>query len=257
MEATITSPQNEKLKLVRRLADRRGRESEGLFSGEGEDLLAAALRAGSQPVLVLIVAGHRAPAGVEGPVVEVDPALLGQVSALGSGSRVISVFERPAGPPEPEVDEVLQVYLDGVSDPGNVGTIIRSAEALCGARVVLGPGCADPFGPKAVRASMGALFASPPAAGVPSQTPAPRLGLAAHDGLELDSALGEVAPRTVCLGAERDGLGAEALAACQALATIPVVGEAESLNVAATAAIVLHRISSTSSAAAEPGDTDA
>jgi TrmH family RNA methyltransferase len=81
------------------------------------------------------------------------------VSTLGSGTRVIGVYKQRWA--EPEGD--LLVYLHGVEDPGNVGTIIRSAHALADATVVLGPGCADPYSPKAVRASMGSIFAKPPA----------------------------------------------------------------------------------------------
>src|SRR5204863_3984893 len=80
-------------------------------------------------------------------------------SSLGSGTRVVGVYlERWS---EPGGD--LSVYLHGVRDPGNVGTIIRSAHALADGPVILGPDCADPYGPKAVRASMGSIFARPPA----------------------------------------------------------------------------------------------
>ncbi len=81
--------------------------------------------------------------------------MLRTVSTLGSGTRVIGVYEQrwsaPAGP--------LCVYLHGVGDPGNVGTIVRSAHAFGASCVALGPGCADPHSPKALRASMGAIFA--------------------------------------------------------------------------------------------------
>src|SRR5436190_14704883 len=143
----ITSPHNEKLKLIRRLGRRRSREREGLFVGEGEDLLAAAQAAGAEPIELLTAAGE----GLGGT--EVEPALLDRFSSLGSGTRVIGVWrERWADEPVAPC-----VYLHGVSDPGNVGTIIRTSNALVGGSVVLGPDCADPFGPQAVRASMGAL----------------------------------------------------------------------------------------------------
>lgn len=245
MQAPITSPHNEKLKLLRRLSDRRGRRKEGLFAAEGEDLLALSLRAGVEPVLVLASAGQWAtPEALGTDVITVEPELLDRVSALGSGTRLIAVWELPVDP-APPADDVLRVYLDGVSDPANVGAIVRTAEALCGARVIVGAGSADPYGPKAIRASMGAIFAQPPLAAAIEETPRPRLGLDAHDGGELEAAIASATPRTICLGAEREGLGAEAISACDALATIPVEGTAESLNVAATAAIVLHRISST------------
>src|SRR5262249_44277809 len=147
----ITSPHNEKLKLVRRLGRRRSREREGLFVGEGEDLLAAAQAAGAEPVELLTAAGE----GLGGTGVE--PALLDRFATLASGTRAIGIWR------EAWADRAVapSIYLHGVSDPGNVGTVIRTAHALIGGSVVLGPDCADPFGPHAVRASMGAVFAEP------------------------------------------------------------------------------------------------
>ena len=227
----ITSPQNEKLKLVRSLQDRRGREREGLFLTEGEDLLEAGLASGAAPRLLLSAAGS----GIGGQ--EVEPELLGRVSALGSGTRVIAAWEprwaaAVAGP--------VCVYLHGVGDPANVGAVIRSAHALVEGTVLLGPGCADPFGPKAVRASMGSVFAQPLLRGRVEQTRAPRAAIVAHGGQALD----EVPEPTICLGAERDGLPVEVLESCGRQLTIPLRAGAESLNVAAAAAIVLQRISS-------------
>jgi RNA methyltransferase, TrmH family len=234
MTAPITSPHNEQLKLVRKLAETRGRRREGLFATEGEDLLAAGLAAGAEPHAVLVAAGS----GIAGT--EVEPELLDSVSALGSGTRAIAIWPMPEdGPPGARA-----VYLDGLADPGNVGTIVRTAAALWDAPVVLGPGCADPWGPKAARATMGALFAHPPRRGGVEENPSPRLGLAAHGGDELDASIAAVAPATLCLGAEREGLGEAAAAACERLASIPLAAGAESLNVAASAAIALHRISS-------------
>jgi TrmH family RNA methyltransferase len=231
----ITSPQNEKLKLIRRLAERRGREREGMFLTEGEDLLDAGLAAGSSPEFSLVAAG----APIAG--IETDPALLAAVSTLGSGTRVIAVWALPAADSD---EQARHLYLQGVADPGNVGGLIRTAAALDGARLVLGPGCADPYSPKAVRASMGSIFAAPPASGDVSETPAPRLALAAHGGDELERVLGGLDPRTICVGAERDGLDRATLTACAAKATIPVRDGAESLNVAVAAAIALYRVCS-------------
>jgi TrmH family RNA methyltransferase len=226
---TITSPQNEKLKLIRRLGRRRSREREGLFVGEGEDLLAAARAVGAEPVELLTAAGE----GLGGT--EVEPALLAQVSKLGSGTRTIGIWrERWA-----EVPVAPCVYLHGVSDPGNVGTVIRTANALIGGSVVLGPDCADPYGAHAVRASMGAVFAEPLVRGGVDVTPEPRGALVAHGGEPLEALDGAA---TVCLGAEREGLPAEVLDRCGVQVTIPVRGSTESLNVAAAAAIALQRI---------------
>jgi RNA methyltransferase, TrmH family len=226
---TITSPHNEKLKLIRRLGRRRSREREGLFVGEGEDLLAAARAAGAEPVELLTAAGE----GLGGT--EVEPALLARVSKLGSGTRTIGVW------PERWAEEPVApcVYLHAVSDPGNVGTVIRTANALVGGSVVLGPDCADPYGPHAVRASMGALFHEPLVRGGSDLTPGPRAALVAHGGEPLEALQGMA---TVCLGAERDGLPAEIAERCDVRVTIPLRDGAESLNVAAAAAIALQGI---------------
>src|SRR3712207_6815295 len=143
----ITSADNEQIKTIRKLQQKRWRERLDLFAPEGEDLVEGAEIAGWEPELLLI-AGE-----------DVEPELLDGVSTLGSGSRVIGVYKRRWAEPGGE----LSVYLHGVGDPGNVGTVIRSAHALCDGPVVLGPGCADPWAPKAVRASMGSVFARPPA----------------------------------------------------------------------------------------------
>jgi TrmH family RNA methyltransferase len=226
---TITSPHNPKLKLIRRLERRRTREREGLFVTEGEDLLAMARAAGEEPVELLTAEGD----GLGGT--EVDPGLLGRFSSLGSGTRAIGVWrQRWAGKPvEP------CVYLHGVADPGNVGAVVRSAAALVGGSVVLGPDCADPYGPRAVRASMGAVFTEPLLRGDFAETPEPRAALVAHGGESLDALDGAA---TVCLGAEREGLPDDLAERCERRVTIQLREGAESLNVAAAAAIALHRI---------------
>jgi TrmH family RNA methyltransferase len=228
----ISSPHNEKLKLVRKLRERRHREREELFATEGEDLLEAGLAAGRVPRFVLSAAGS----GLGGD--EVEPELLAGVSSLGSGTRAIAVWPRrwaaQATPP--------CVYLHGVGDPGNVGAVLRTAHALLGGTVVLGPGCADPFGPKAARASMGSIFGQPVMPGGIEATPGPRAALVAHGGEALGGLEGM---QTLCLGGEREGLPVEVLRECDAELTIPLrPAAAESLNVAAAAAIAIERLSS-------------
>jgi RNA methyltransferase, TrmH family len=236
----IASPHNEKLKLVRKLRERKHREREGLFVTEGEDLVEAGLAAGAEPRFVLSAAGS-GPGGEE-----VEPDLLAQVSSLGSGTRAIGVWPQSWA----TAAAAPCVYLHGVADPGNVGAIVRSASALLGGTVVLGPGCADPYGPKAVRASMGSIFDQPLLRAEIGETPRPRAALVAHGGRDLD---GLASAATVCLGAERDGLTAETLAECEVEVTIPLrPGAAESLNVAAAAAIGCYRISSPAMREAAP-----
>ena len=236
----IESPHNEKLKLVRKLRDRKHREREGLFVTEGEDLLEAGLAAGAKPRFVLAAAGS----GLEGD--EVEPGLLAAISLLGSGTRVIATWPVPKTllSPHSGNNRVLDthLYLHGVGDPGNVGTIVRIADALVGGPVLLGPDCADPYSPKAVRASMGSVFTQPLAKTGIEATPEPRAALVAHGGSDLDALDGAA---TICLGAEREGLPDEVLAECDRQVTIPLrPGGAESLNVAAAAAIAAQRISS-------------
>jgi RNA methyltransferase, TrmH family len=236
----IESPHNEKLKLVRKLRDRKHREREGLFATEGEDLLEAGLAAGVEPQFVLAAAGS----GLEGE--EVESGLLADVSSLGSGTRVIAVWPRhwAVGASTP------CVYLHGVGDPGNVGTIVRTVDALIGSSVVLGPDCADPFSPKATRASMGSIFSRPPAKADIEATGEPRVAFVPHGGEELDTLAGAA---TVCLGAEREGLPDEVVAACERRVTIPLrEGGPESLNVAAAAAIAAQRLSSLAMPEAQP-----
>jgi RNA methyltransferase, TrmH family len=210
----ITSADNDKLKTIRKLQQKRWRTKLGLFAAEGEDLV----EAGRDPEFVLR-AGE-----------DVEPQLLDAVSTLGSGTRVIGVYPQRWADPAGDV----LVYLHGVEDPGNVGTIIRSAHALANATVVLGPGCADPFSPKAVRASMGSIFARPPARCSLAELSGDVLALSARG----ERPLGEVeltTPLVLCLGSERGALppGLET-------ARIPV--HADSLNVAMAAAVALYEV---------------
>jgi RNA methyltransferase, TrmH family len=219
----ITSPDNNQLKLIRKLHDKRGRNREGLFLAEGEDLVEAARDAGWEPEL-LLVAGE-----------DVEPKLLDAVSTLGSGSRVIGVYRQRWAEPGGS----LSVYLHGVGDPGNVGTVIRSAHALADGPVVLGPGCADPWSPKAVRASMGSVFARPPA-----RADGPGHGFA----IALDAQEGEPLeavplhdPEALCLGGEREGLPPALSSAADARARLPLrEGGPDSLNVAMAATVALY-----------------
>ena len=221
----ITSPHNEKLKRVRKLSGRRERERTGLFVAEGEDLIAAASAAGTEPELML-VAGE-----------DVEPALLAAASSLGSGTRVVGIYRQRWSVP----GGMLSVYLHGVADPGNVGTIVRAAHALADGPVVLGPGCADPYSPKAVRASMGSVFARPPARAMLAELAGTKLALDARAERALEEVEVEP-PVVVCVGAERAGVG-EIVAVADATARIPMRHDGpDSLNVAMAATIALHEL---------------
>jgi RNA methyltransferase, TrmH family len=222
----ITSPHNEQLKEIRKLAGRKWRDKLRQFVAEGEDLLEAADAAGWEPLARLVAEGS----GLEGE--EVKPHLLQQVSQLGSGTRAIGVYgQRWAS----EATGPVCLALWGVNDPGNVGTALRGALAFGAASVALGPGTADPYGPKAVRASMGALFDVPVArVRTVEELPGRRIALVAHGG----DPLAPDGDTTLVVGAEREGLPDEVVAACDAVATIPV--RAESLNAAMAATVALY-----------------
>src|SRR5205085_8092105 len=126
------------------------------------------------------------------------------------------------------------------ADPGNVGTLIRTADAF-GACVGLSDGCADPLSPKALRASVGAIFRVPLVAW--DDLPAPRFALDAHAGVDI-RAIAIPAQASLILGAERGGLPEDVAAGCDGRLTIPLPGAAESLNVAAAGAIALYAVTS-------------
>lgn len=238
MAGVITSAANPRLKLVRRLGSRRQRERLGLFVCEGEDLVAAALEAGVHPVEVLVDAER--PPLLEGleEAEPVEPRLLAEVSSLAHPSRVIAVFRRADLPQlEPADAPSVGVALWHVGDPGNIGTVLRTSDGLGPAFVCLSPGCGDPTGPKALRASAGAVFRVP--LGRFDEAPRPRAALVTHRGTPLTDV--ELPDRvTFVLGAEREGLPDDIAADCEQQTTIPLAPAAESLNVAVTAAIALY-----------------
>lgn len=231
----ITSASNPRLKLVRKLASGRQRAKLGLFVCEGEDLVAAGLAAGIRPVEVLVDAER--PVELPGleDAEEVEPGLLGELSSLAHPPRIVAVFRRADLPRELAAPTGLALWH--VGDPGNVGTLIRTADALGPAFVALSPGCADPTSPKALRASMGAVFRVP--TGSFDDAPRPWIGLVPRGGSPLaETDLGERG--TFVLGAEREGLPEDVAASCDLLASIPLAEDAESLNVAAAGAIALY-----------------
>jgi TrmH family RNA methyltransferase len=236
MSTQITSIHNPRLKGLRKLQTRRGRAQTGNFVVEGEDLLDAAAAAGRTPLEGYRLAGSGL--GTE-DFIDVEAHALREVSTLGSGTRVIGVFAQRWGSPTGP----LCVYLHGVSDPGNVGTVLRSALAFGASSVALGPGCADPHSPKAVRASMGAIFAVQLArAGTVEQLPGVRIALSADAPQRLRAALagGAQGGVTLLIGAEREGLPAEVIGACEQHARIPIASE--SLNAAMAATVALYEM---------------
>ena len=222
----ITSAANPRLKLVRRLRSGRQRRRLGLFVVEGEDLVEAGRTAGLEPVDVLAAD------------LDVEPHLLAEVSTLAHAARVVAVF-RTADLPRLDPDDRPSpgLALWRVSDPGNVGTLLRTADGFGPAFVALSPGCADITGDKALRGSAGAVFRVRTA--LFDEAPGRRIALVASGGRPLPEIElgGEVC---FVLGAEREGLPDEVLASCADVATIPLAPAAESLNVAVAGALALY-----------------
>jgi TrmH family RNA methyltransferase len=243
---TISSQQNRKLKEIRKLRQRRRwRERSGLFVAEGEDLLAAADADGWEAVERYAAAGSGLPG------VEVEAEALASASGLASGTRALAVYEErwievPAGP--------VCVYLHGLADPGNVGAILRSAQAFGASSVALGPGTADPFSPKAVRASMGAVFSVPLAkVDAVAELPGKKIALIPGEGVPLRelwpnpdaerpdlTAVHRPVDITLLIGGEREGLPPEIVDAADLIAHIPI--ETESLNAAMAASVALYEL---------------
>jgi TrmH family RNA methyltransferase len=235
---TITSQHNQRLKEIRKLRQRRRwRDRTGRFVAEGEDLLAAADAAGWPAVERYTAAGSGLPG------VEVEPALLASASGLASGTRALAVYEErwapaPAGP--------LCVYLHGVADPGNVGTILRSAAAFGAACVALGPATADPFSLKAVRSSMGAVFEVPLVKlerGDLDALPGAKIALVPSSGVplgDIGNQDAKISQATLLVGAEREGLPPEVVKQADHVAHIPIA--TNSLNAAMAATVALYEL---------------
>jgi TrmH family RNA methyltransferase len=223
---------------------------------EGEDLLEAALRQGFRP-LAIVVDEERvnpddpllaATDGVEERY-RAPTALIAGASGLAAPPRVLAILPQPAPPSFAEVPMPpgLALYLAGVADPGNVGTLVRTCAALGGDWIALAPGSADPFQPKALRAAMGATFALPILQRVTAEDLATREGLRVVAAVATGGAppweVDLASPCIVALGAERDGregvLDVLAAAAPVERLTIPQAPGTDSLNVAAAGAAVM------------------
>jgi TrmH family RNA methyltransferase len=266
----VTSPRNPALQLVRRLQAKRARRELRLMVAEGEDLVQAALDRGVRPQVLLVDDQRVAPddprlaatAGLDERYL-VPASLLARVSTLAQPPRMLAVLPQPGPhhfrtvrfPPE------AGLWLAGVADPGNVGTLVRTAAALGCDWVALGPGSADAAHPRAVRAAMGASFAIPVLEGVGGAD------LAAREGFRVVAATAHggtapwrvdlTAPMVLALGAERAGIdpvlgdlgGLEVVEV-----TIPQAPGAESLNVAAAgAALLAERLRQVSAGGPGPG----
>ncbi len=246
----ITSTTNPNIKFIRGLQARRAaREAEGLFVVEGVRLVEEAAGATAQPRLVLHTANldPRAEAALQqlvsrGAQVEaVSPAVLAAASDTQSPQGLLAVIPMPALPLPAAL--TLALVLDGLGDPGNLGAILRAASAAGVQAVLLAPGTVDPYNPKVVRAAMGAHFHLPLLSAGWDEL-AQRLA-----GLDLWLAEARVGtayssvdwrkPSGLVIGSEAAGPSAPARRLAANQVHIPMPGQAESLNAAIAAAVIL------------------
>ena len=252
----LASGSNPRVKRARKLRERHGRAKAGLFVAEGPHVVEAALEAGAAVREVFCTEGfverHAALAArLEGsgwPLWLVSEALMGSLAATEQPQGVVAVGEQleDAGVP-PVAAGLLVLALEGVGDPGNVGTAIRSAHAAGASLVVLGRGCCDLHNPKTVRASAGGVFGVPVMAAddlggvLRSLRSAGARVVAAEPGAARACWEEDLrGPTVLVVGSEAHGLSAEADAHADVRVRIPMPGGAESLNAATAAGVLLY-----------------
>ena len=255
----ITSLQNERVKLIRSLDMRKVRRESGLFVAEGTSVLVTARNAGWKPKVLAFLAGSTTTgiqrellgwaqdAGAE--CLEVSETVLGKLAAKDNPQTLLGVFEQRWVPaPRDLATSDLWIALEGVRDPGNLGTIVRTADAVGAGGVVLIGNSADPYSREAVRATMGSAF----------NVPLVRLTIGeALDwlsawrgdiaGTHLSAsedfrARGYRSPTLLLMGSEGPGLSAELSAVCTRLVKIPMAGRLDSLNLAVATALMLYEV---------------
>ncbi|MCI8478243.1 MAG: RNA methyltransferase [Oscillospiraceae bacterium] len=240
----ITSRQNPLIAQIRKLNTSRSyRRSCGLFVGEGPKLLDEALRHGAEITAVVRAEGMDLPALPGIRQAEVPGDLLKSCSDTEHPQGVLFLCRIPELTPPERLPAGRYLVLDGVQDPGNVGTVWRTADAFGAEGLLLLSGCADPFSPKTVRATMGACFRLPvwelsaqdlweTLGGLPLYAAALRADSA-------DVRTQPLAEGAVVIGSEGRGVSAEVLSLCQKTLHIPMRARCESLNAAIAAAVVL------------------
>ena len=242
----ITSRQNKLLQHVKKLQSSRSyRYQWGQFVADGTKLLGEAVRwyGGLEPVILQEGVTAEVPKGVR--TVEIPAELMRAVSTMEAPQGALFICRMP----EPKPLELRGgcLILDGIQDPGNLGTILRTADAL-EVPVVLTEGCADPYGEKTVRASMGAVFRTQPKQAVRAEI----LARCRESGIPLavtaltpdarDIREASLAEMALVIGSEGRGVSADFLAAAENRLIIPMNPRCESLNAAVAATIVMWQM---------------
>lgn len=247
MAERIASRANPLMTHIRKLAASRSHRYEtGEFLGDGVKLLEEAARWGAALTAVVYTPGTALPPLPEGPrLVEVPEDVMRSVSPMEAPQGALFLARIPSQAPPEALPGGRYLALEGVQDPGNVGTILRTADAFGAEGLILLPGCADVFNPKTVRSSMGAVFRLPvwsctldQLRALAARAGVPLLGTALREDT-IDVRAADLRRSIVLLGSEGHGLSAAALGACERTIRIPMEDRCESLNVAAAAAALL------------------
>jgi RNA methyltransferase, TrmH family len=247
----ITSPDNPKVKQARALLERKGREQQGRCLAEGVRLIEDAVRAGLAPALLFYTAQATAhpraarviAAAVEtgSPTLELSPAVFGALSDTVTSQGVVAVLPIPRLAPPAAASLIL--VPDQVRDPGNLGTLLRSAEAAGVDLVLLPPGCVDPWSPKVVRAGMGSHFRLPIATGdwpaLAERLAGRQVWLAEAEAPAAYDRVDWTLPSALVVGGETTGLSADAGRLATGRIAIPMAGPVDSLNAAMAATVIL------------------
>ena len=261
MSRTVSSLTNPTVKAVRALHLRKTREASGLFLAEGLKIVAEAVDLGRAPRTLMFApeaADHpvlrrcvEATQADGGEVIEVTRDILEKVSRRDNPQTVVAVFEQRFTPLS-ELNPRLAgcwVALHRVRDPGNLGTVIRTADAAGAGGVVLVGECVDPFSVEAVRATMGSVFAVPIARAGEAEFLAwrrvwPGSVVGTLLSAEIDYRAADYrAPTLILMGNEQAGLTPELASACDVNVKIPMRGRADSLNLSVATGIMIYAVS--------------
>lgn len=260
MPRQITAFSNPLVKSVQALRDKRHRREQRRFLAEGLRILTEAREEGWLPVLLFFAAasaGHplvrTLVTEVEragGEAIETTPEILAKLSGKDNPQAVVGVFEEFEATLDDFDRTAAGIWLvaERLRDPGNLGTILRTGDAVGAGGLILIGECVDPFSVEAVRASMGALFTVPVArTDWPTFLAWLRAGPGQLVGLSLDTehdyGAARYAPPTFLLtGNEAQGMPADYAAACDLLVKIPMLGKADSLNAAVATAVMAYEV---------------
>jgi TrmH family RNA methyltransferase len=260
MPREVTAFSNSTVKLLRSLRDKKARRSEGLFLAEGLRIIAEARDSGRLPEIVAFSAeGATHPLAAEiiaateaagGDAIETTPEILSKMSGKENPQMLLGAYRQP----ETRLEQIersaspLWIVVQALRDPGNIGTILRTGDAVGGGGLILIDDCADPFSVEAVRASMGGIFTQQVATARWEEflrwlrsSDGQLVGTSLktrHDYLQADYRQ----PCFLLIGNEQQGLPADYEQECDLLVKIPMAGRADSLNAAMATAVMAFAI---------------